>query len=121
MGRYQAFGNLFATADGQTYRLDRHPVMSRHPVTSMDEADLGKSSAQTELSVGLVSLADMHAGNAEQALFCQIKGGAKIVALDVVDDSTLAEAGRLVWCEGETPVFAIGSQGIEYALVAHWI
>jgi len=122
MGRYQAFGNLFATADGQTYRLDRHPVMSRHPVTPMDEADLGRHlSAQTELSVGLVSLADMHAGNAEQALFCQINGGAKIVALDVVDDSTLAEAGRLVWCEGEKPVFAIGSQGIEYALVAHWI
>ena len=40
MGRYQAFGNLFAAVDGAVYRLDRHPTMSRHPVTPMDEADL---------------------------------------------------------------------------------
>ena len=122
MGRYQAFGNLFAVVDDKIYRLDRHPVMSRHPVTPMDEADLGRHlSAQTELPVGVVSLADMHAGKSEQTLLRELKTGAKIIALDVVDDSTLAEAGRLVWRGGETPVFAIGSQGIEYALVAHWI
>ncbi|WP_143749543.1 four-carbon acid sugar kinase family protein, partial [Caballeronia arvi] len=41
LGRYCAFGNLFATAGGaQTYRIDRHPAMSRHPVTPMQEADL---------------------------------------------------------------------------------
>ena len=38
--RYTAFGNLFAAYRGETYRIDRHPVMSRHPVTPMDEADL---------------------------------------------------------------------------------
>ena len=38
--RYTAFGHLFAGYQGQTYRIDRHPVMSRHPVTPMDEADL---------------------------------------------------------------------------------
>lgn len=122
MGRYQAFGNLFAVTDDKIYRLDRHPVMSRHPVTPMDEADLGRHlAAQTEFPVGVVSLADMHAGKSEQALLREMRTGAKIVALDVVDHSTLAEAGRLVWGDGETPVFAIGSQGVEYALVAHWI
>lgn len=41
LGRYCVFGNLFArSADGQMYRIDRHPVMQQHPVTPMQEADL---------------------------------------------------------------------------------
>ncbi len=41
LGRYCAFGNLFAKGpDGAVHRIDRHPVMSRHPVTPMKEADL---------------------------------------------------------------------------------
>ncbi|MBM6595157.1 four-carbon acid sugar kinase family protein [Microvirga pudoricolor] len=41
LGRYCAFSNLFAAfgRDG-VHRLDRHPVMSRHPATPMNEADL---------------------------------------------------------------------------------
>ena len=38
--RYVVFGNLFATVGGETYRLDRHPTMSVHPVTPMNESDL---------------------------------------------------------------------------------
>ena len=38
--RYTAFGNLFAAYQGEIYRIDRHPVMARHPVTPMNEADL---------------------------------------------------------------------------------
>ena len=38
--RYTAFGHLFAGYQGRTFRIDRHPVMSRHPVTPMDESDL---------------------------------------------------------------------------------
>ncbi|SMF11065.1 Uncharacterized conserved protein YgbK, DUF1537 family [Xaviernesmea oryzae] len=42
LGRYCAFGNLFAAAGsgGTVHRLDRHPTMSRHPSTPMTEADL---------------------------------------------------------------------------------
>lgn len=41
LGRYSAFGTLFArAADGAIHRIDRHPVMSCHPVTPMGEADL---------------------------------------------------------------------------------
>ena len=42
LGRYCAFANLFAsaTAGGPVHRIDRHPTMSRHPVTPMHEADL---------------------------------------------------------------------------------
>lgn len=32
-GRYTAFSNHYANYAGKTYRLDRHPVMSRHPST----------------------------------------------------------------------------------------
>ena len=39
-GRYTLFGNHFARAGTDVYRLDRHPVMSVHPVTPMHEADL---------------------------------------------------------------------------------
>src|SRR6187200_271286 len=39
-GRYTAFSNHFGVFAGQVHRLDRHPVMSRHPSTPMHEADL---------------------------------------------------------------------------------
>lgn len=43
--RYCAFGHLFAAASADSdaaavYRIDRHPTMSRHPVTPMNESDL---------------------------------------------------------------------------------
>jgi uncharacterized protein YgbK (DUF1537 family) len=40
MRRYQAFGHLFAGTFKGVFRLDRHPVMARHPVTPMNESDL---------------------------------------------------------------------------------
>ena len=39
-GRYTMFGHHYARAGTAVYRLDRHPVMSRHPVTPMHESDL---------------------------------------------------------------------------------
>ncbi|MDW3214670.1 MAG: four-carbon acid sugar kinase family protein [Ilumatobacteraceae bacterium] len=119
--RYQAFGNLFAGIDSRVHRLDRHPVMRRHPVTPMDESDLTVHLArQTDRSIGLVDLASMAAGDADTCLAGALADGAEIVAIDVIDDTTLTEAGRLIWRDGHGPVFAVGSQGIEYALVAHW-
>ncbi|MEO1249314.1 MAG: four-carbon acid sugar kinase family protein, partial [Pseudomonadota bacterium] len=57
IGRYQAFGNLFASAGEHVHRLDRHPVMANHPVTPMDEADVCRHlSAQTALPLGLIPL-----------------------------------------------------------------
>jgi 3-oxoisoapionate kinase len=122
IARYQAFGSLFAVAaDGRRYRLDRHPTMSRHPVTPMDEADVRLHLArQTQRRIGLVDLVAMKAGGADAALAGERAGGAEIVALDVVDEETLAEAGRLIWENRGERLFAIGSQGLQYALVAHW-
>lgn len=119
--RYQAFGNLFAGAGEGVFRLDRHPVMSRHPVTPMEEADLARHlAAQTDLQIGLIDLAEMKAGMADAAVAARIADGDQVLSIDVIDDDTLAEAGRLIWRGGAEQVFAVGSQGVEYALVEHW-
>lgn len=121
MRRYQAFGNLFAAVDGVGYRLDRHPTMSRHPATPMNEADLRLHlGRQTERRIGLVDFAAMKAGGADKVLADERSDGAEIIALDVVDDETLRICGQLIWAGREQANFVVGSQGVEYALVAHW-
>jgi 3-oxoisoapionate kinase len=55
--RYTIFGNHFAAAGDQVYRLDRHPTMATHPVTPMVEADLRVHlSRQTRARVALTSV-----------------------------------------------------------------
>ncbi|MDH2329131.1 four-carbon acid sugar kinase family protein [Cereibacter sp. SYSU M97828] len=109
MGRYQAFGSLFAEAFGKVHRLDRHPVMSRHPVTPMDEADVALHlSRQTHLPTGCITLADAPV----------LRDG--LVTLDAVDAAGMARCGRLIWDSRSDAPFVIGSQGVEYALVEHW-
>ncbi|MBV9783452.1 MAG: four-carbon acid sugar kinase family protein, partial [Acidisphaera sp.] len=49
-----------------------------------------------------------------------LAAGAEIISLDVLDRETLIEAGRLIWERGGRPVFGLGSQGFEAALVAYW-
>ena len=121
MGRYQSFGHLFAMANGTGYRLDRHPTMSRHPVTPMDEADLARHlGRQTAKRVGLVDFVSMKRGQADIQLMHELEEGVDIVSLDVLDRETLIEAGRLIWERGGKHVFGVGSQGFEAALVAYW-
>ncbi|MCB1541885.1 MAG: four-carbon acid sugar kinase family protein [Rhodoblastus sp.] len=121
MGRYQAIGNLFAFAQGAIHRLDRHPVMARHPVTPMDEADLARHLArQTQLQIGLVDFVAMKRGEADARLSAELDAGAKIVSLDVLDAETLIETGRLIWEANAGQKFCLGSQGLEAALVAWW-
>jgi len=123
IGRWQAFGNLFARHADGIARLDRHPTMAHHPVTPMHEADvrvhLGK---QTNLPIGLIDLTDLQSGAGMQALERERAKGARIVALDVVDDAGMCEAGRLIWAEARAAqLFVLGSQGIEDALIAVWV
>lgn len=121
LGRFTAFGNLFATYRGTSYRIDRHPVMSRHPVTPMDEADLrlhlGK---QTALSCGLVDLAALRQTDATERVDAALAANA-IVLFDVVDRETQQSAGRQLWraCRGGFR-FVVGSSGVEYALLGAW-
>jgi uncharacterized protein YgbK (DUF1537 family) len=121
IGRYQAFGNLFAASGDCVYRLDRHPVMRQHPVTPMDEADVrlhvGK---QTSRAIGLIDFVAMKRGGGLERFEAELKRGRSLLALDIVDDETLRWVGELMWSRRGRSLFAIGSQGVEYALVAHW-
>jgi 3-oxoisoapionate kinase len=121
MGRYQAFGHLFAMAGGVGYRLDRHPTMSRHPTTPMDEADLNRHiGRQTHRRTGLVDFVAMKRGEGARQLQQALADGADIVSIDVLDHDTLVEAGRLIWELGGDRIFGVGSQGFEATLVAWW-
>jgi uncharacterized protein YgbK (DUF1537 family) len=116
--RYQAFGTLFAAVDGVAHRLDRHPTMSRHPVTPMGEADLRRHLAeQTSEPIALIDLVAQKSGIAEAILANRPERAA---LFDVIDDQTLAETGRLVWQRRGDGILAVASSGLEYALVMHW-
>lgn len=121
IGRYQAFGNLFAAYDGRHFRLDRHPVMRRHPATPMDEGDVALHlERQTERKIGLVDVTAVKSGAGGAELDRQLNSGHTVVSIDVLDDETLLWAGREIWLRRAGGVFAIGSQGVEYALTAYW-
>ena len=121
LSRYQAFGNLFATVGEETYRIDRHPTMSRHPVTPMDEGDLRRHLArQTKAGTSLIDLVTLKSGRAPSRLDAVVESGAQAVFVDVVDEETLVEAGRLVWENRGRAPFSVSSSGLQYALVAYW-
>ena len=121
IGRYQAFGNLFAAYREDIVRLDRHPVMERHPVTPMDEADVRRHIAkQTERAIGLVDCVAMKNGVGWKRLESEIEAGRTLVALDVVDDETECWVGEAIWTRRGQGLFVVGSQAVQYALVAHW-
>ncbi|MGU9979160.1 four-carbon acid sugar kinase family protein [Phreatobacter sp. HK31-P] len=121
LARYQAFGTLFAGMGGAAYRLDRHPVMASHPVTPMDEADITRHLArQTVRRIGLIDVAALKRGEGDARRAMLAGDDAPVVAIDVLDDETLALAGELIWHHRGEGRFVAGSQGVEYALVAHW-
>jgi uncharacterized protein YgbK (DUF1537 family) len=116
LGRYVAFGNLFAAAGGEVFRIDRHPTMARHPVTPMHEADLRRHlAAQTGMPVTLIPLDRIQAGAAGEA-FDAISAGAAL--FDGVDFASVAAAGEVLLSRSVR--FAVGSSGVTRALVMTW-
>ena len=122
--RYTVFGNHFAAAGDEVYRLDRHPTMSRHPSTPMHEADLRLHlSLQTRASVGLLSLPELAGEDAAVDARHAQKLAAKpdLLLYDVADEQSMRTVGRLLWEQAQRgQQFTIGSSGVEYALAAHW-
>lgn len=114
--RYQAFGSLFCSAANGVHRLDRHPVMSQHPVTPMAEADVARHiAAQTDIKTGCIDIEDFAQGRADQ----KITSAANIWTLDMTSEDQQAQVGRLLWDHRHKNRFVVGSQGVEYALVSH--
>ncbi|WP_018916187.1 four-carbon acid sugar kinase family protein [Vreelandella zhanjiangensis] len=119
--RYTCFGQLFAAAQGEIYRIDRHPIMSRHPVTPMHEADLRRHlSTQTALRIGLIDLITL-ADTQIDARVDSIRFDYAALLYDVLDSSSQAAVGRQLWrTRPNNGGFVIGSSGVEYALLAEW-
>lgn len=124
LGRYIAFGNHFTVYGDQRYRLDRHPVMSKHPITPMDEGDIRVHfSKMSDKSVALIDL--VHLEESRQAVsdrFDQcLADGADIVLFDTLNDKHLFDIGQLLHEKSEKgTIFAIGSSGFEYAMARYW-
>lgn len=121
MRRYQCFGQLFAGFGDAVFRLDRHPVMSRHPVTPMQEADVAQHlAAQSDkLKPRCLSLEDISAGT-QLPTTPPSHDRIDAVTLDCMDETTESAVGRLLWEGRHANAFVVGSQGVEYALVRHW-
>jgi uncharacterized protein YgbK (DUF1537 family) len=125
LGRYCVFGNLFAKmgigSSGNIYRLDRHPSMSKHPVTPAHESDLRVHlGAQTSKSIGLIDVTKMDSDVDEW----DVQGDEEVVLVDALTANHLNKVGQ--WLdqkqkeEGDKPVFSVGSSGIEMALGNYW-
>jgi len=118
--RYVLFGNLFAAGGGAIHRIDRHPTMSRHPVTPMEESDLRRHLArQTDRPIGLLDILALHAEDpGTLGSTCAAKGG---LLFDGLDEASLEATGRLLWNSRPAfPMFAIGSSGLTHALIRYW-
>jgi 3-oxoisoapionate kinase len=136
LGRYCLFGNLFARSgtDGLVYRIDRHPIMSKHPVTPMDEGDLAVHLArQAPLAIAKLTLADLArarvALDAQWSALTHAPGAAAApvrsdaVLIDSATPEHLTEVGRLLdeaRGRGAGSLFVVGSSGVEYALTQWW-
>lgn len=115
--RYVAFGNLFAAAGAEVFRIDRHPTMSRHPVTPMHEADLIRHlAAQTDANIALVPLDRIQSGDAEAAYDAASRADAVLFDGTTFDD--LAATGAILLSRDIR--FAAGSSGVTRALVLAW-
>lgn len=121
IGRYQVFGNLFAVFDQEVYRLDRHPVASQHPVTPMRESNVVTHlQCQTSKRIGLINILSLRkVDHVLDELRRMIADGYELVAMDVLDDCDLATVGKCIWETTEDPVLVVGSQGVEYSLLAY--
>lgn len=122
--RYVVFSTLFAAFGDETYRIDRHPTMSKHPITPMDEGDLrlhlGKQTTRWISAIHIRQMDDPHTP-LELSLEEEIEGGSEIVLFDTLNDAHLLQLGGLLWDMREAGVpFVVGSSGVEYALCAHW-
>ena len=120
LNRFCVFGNLFARVDGVTYRLDRHPTMSRHPVTPMHESDLRRHLAkQTNRPVQLMDLFALEASESAQQekLEKLLSHAGEYLLFDTYNDQHLLSAGRSIWeNKAKQKQFLVGSSGTEYAL-----
>lgn len=122
LGRYCVFGNLFARmgigSNGKIHRLDRHPSMSKHPVTPADESDLRVHlGRQTNKSIALIDILQQD----QPVDQWNDNPDTEVVLIDALYEEQLIKIGE--WIDvrySGNPVFSVGSSGIEMALGNYW-
>ncbi|WP_417939501.1 four-carbon acid sugar kinase family protein [Flavobacterium sp. RS13.1] len=125
LGRFCVFGNLFARmgtiGNGEIYRIDRHPSMSKHPVTPALEGDLTLHLAkQTEKSINLVNLTTIEKGTSA-VLEAVESNNAEILFFDGFNLEHLKTIGSVFnQLTTDKTLFSVGSSGIEMALGLDW-
>jgi uncharacterized protein YgbK (DUF1537 family) len=121
LNRFVVFGNLFARVNGVTYRLDRHPTMSKHPITPMDESDLLKHlKKQSNRKSALINILSLD-GN-QQSLSDSFNGlvneaDGKVILFDTLNACHFDKIGNLL---GNTCInnnqLIVGSSAVEHAI-----
>jgi 3-oxoisoapionate kinase len=109
------------------YRIDRHPTMSRHPVTPMQEADVRMHLARQGVrDIGLVDIrAHEQAGGFHAALDdCEVGGdddsAQRVVLLDVSEKGQLETIGGAIRKRAQrAPLLAVGASSVAQALIEH--
>lgn len=121
LGRYCLFGHLFArAADGELYRIDRHPVMRRHPVTPMTESDLSVHLAAQGLD-GLKKVDFTELAKGGGALGAQLRTGMSVgqtrFLLDAATAADLTTIGQAMGAlDIAKPILIIGASSVAEAL-----
>lgn len=124
LGRYCVFGNLFAQmgigSDGQIYRLDRHPSMSKHPVTPATESDLCLHlQKQTNKKIGLIDWifqkGDFYNWEYETK-------GLDVALLDTLTNGQLYGIAKWFYQlqQQANPLFIVGPSSVEVAFGKYW-
>ncbi len=127
LGRYTVFGHLFARSGlgSRPYRLDRHPTMSKHPITPMGESDLRVHlAAQTDGKIELLDILQVASPWEEiQSAYQRLtEAQPDAILIDLLLEEQLENIGRLLWEQtgNHDPLLVIGSSGVEMALGAAW-
>lgn len=117
-GRYTVFGHHFAKAGDRVFRLDRHPVMSRHPVTPMQDSELAQILVQqgfTPASAVDLRMLDEYDGRTD-ALATAITGDDSIVFDGTTQQQVKTVAASLWKVSRRRTVCALAAQGLAHAL-----
>jgi 3-oxoisoapionate kinase len=114
LGRYVVFSNLFAKAGDRIHRIDRHPTMSRHPVTPMNESDLrchlSRQTARRIASIDILALEGLPDSGAD----------ADVLLFDGLSEASMQKASGFAWERRSVAPFVVGSSGFTHGLVQHW-
>lgn len=122
LNRFCVFGNLFARVEDITYRLDRHPTMSKHPVTPMHEADLRRHLCkQTKRPIHLIDVMHLTDENVSSTHYKSLSTQRGYILFDVLTGQHLSQIGKLIDSgKRNAQQLLVGSSGVEYALCYHW-